>query len=162
MSQTRTSAFLGALALAVPATLGALWLSWWFVTDPPRGPVPGASLGDAVREDDIRRTFSLIRAGADPNAPILFNDEWTGGDDVRVTPLLIAVAYDRVDTVRTLLNNGAVLDAPGNRYAVCLATRLKREELVPLLVRLGGADPSHVVCPRAEPPMNGPLKAYVD
>jgi hypothetical protein len=154
-----------ALLLAVPALVVGAWLAWTD-TRPVRAestPSDSSFLIEALREDAIERSFAYFRSGHDPNEPVPFRDDrLTGGTDVMVTPLLIAVALDRADTVRMLMSSGARLDARGNRYAVCLARRLGHTGIADLLLQDGGADAAAAACPRAEQDEEAPLRAYVD
>lgn len=121
------------------------------------------SLGEALRGGELEQAFAFIRAGQDPNRPVVFRDQETTGDrEILIAPLLIAVAYNRDDSVSMLMSAGARLDAPGNRFAVCLANRLGHEDIAELIIRDGRLAASDVTCPEATPSPEAPLLVYVE
>lgn len=168
MMPARPRPSLPVLLLAAPAILAAVALvvaegRWWMgEADSTSRSRPEGTLAEALREGDLERAFAFIDAGQDPNVPVaLRDDELTGGEEIMVTPLLIAVAYNRDDSVAMLMSVGARLDAPGNRFAVCLANRLGHEEIAEAIVRDGALDASKVVCPERTS-AEAPLAAYVE
>ena len=132
-----------ALPLVVPAlALGALLVWFEIVLDPTqRDPVADMPFADTLKYDHFERASQYIHAGTDPNAPVPYRDKvLTGGDEITLAPLLIAVANDRLDSVKMLMSTGLRLDAPANRYALCLAQRRGYESIAKLLtIELGDA-----------------------
>jgi hypothetical protein len=146
--------------VALPALLGALWLVWSELALQPSRADPSISFATAIEGDDILEVFAHIRAGADPNAPIPYRDEeLTGGEELMLTPLVIAVGNGRADTVRTLLSSGARTDAAGNRLALCLARRAGHDAAAQILLEQGGASE---ICPEQLHPDHAPLRTYID
>ncbi len=149
-------------AMAAPAIVAALALvtiegGRLLPPDPSlTQPPASASLADAIRHQSVEHAYAFIRAGQDPDAPIPFRDrELTGGRDVMVPPLLLAVASNRDNAVMMLLSFGARLDRPGARLAGCLARRLGHDALVTILETSRQGLPD-VTCPPAsgsEPPL---------
>ena len=114
---------------------------------PPRA----GSLADAIRNDGPEQVYAEIRAGADPNAPITFSHpDLTNDQDVLVQPIVLAVARNNDNAVRTLMSVGARMDLPGNRNAVCLARRLGYDDLAAVIIR-DGRIVDDISCP---PPSN--------
>lgn len=151
--------------MALPAVITAMWvLSFELTLDAPFVvPEPGSTLADEVQNDDIVRGFVHLRAGEDPDAPVLFsNDKLTGGRELRLTPLIIAAAYGREDSVAMLMSSGAHLDAPGNRFAVCLARRMGYEGLAERMVEEAGPAGAPSTCPATAPPDEAPLSVYAE
>ena len=122
-----------------------------------------ASFAEALRQGDMELAFATIRAGRNPNSPVAFRDQvLTGGRDIMIAPLLIAVAYNRDDSVAMLMGYGARLDAPGNRFAVCLARQLGYEAIASLVTRDGGPEAARATCPDRKAAREAPLLAYVE
>lgn len=153
-----------ALLMAAPALVTASWLAWTeLVRGQETSPTADLSFIEALREDRFERAYRYIHSGQDPNAPVLFQDDLlTGGDELPLTPLIIAVALDRGDSVKMLMSSGAVLDAPGNGLAVCLARRLGYAGMAESMVRDGGTAAVQARCPQAPHAEAAPLRAYVD
>jgi hypothetical protein len=63
------------------------------------------SLAEAIDAGDLQRAYAFIRAGQDPNAPIVVRDE--GGRQITVSPLAWARAKDRKDIEQMLRAFGA-------------------------------------------------------
>ncbi|MGE0591646.1 MAG: hypothetical protein AB7G23_00800 [Vicinamibacterales bacterium] len=170
-----------ALALLIPALAGALGLlgleairvarpgSALFATPTP------STFAEALHVGGVDAAFRFVRAGADPNRPVLFTDErLTAGRTVRVPPLLLAVAAGDENTAMMLVGYGADLTRPGNAQAICLARALGADGLADDLVAALGprqtgadiadpcataaADPAGAPEPGAPPP----LLRYVD
>jgi hypothetical protein len=144
--------------------LVALDGGWWMGQPASRSEnASEASFVEALWAGDLEGAFAYIRAGHDPNMPVAFRQqELTGGRDIMVAPLLIAVANNRDDSVAMLMSVGARLDAPGNRFAVCLANRLGHEDIARLIIRDGGPTASNGTCPAIAASPEAPLRAYVE
>lgn len=128
-------------------------------------PVPDASsFAQALRSGDYEQAFEFLReSGSDPNAPIRFRDaELTGNREIMVTPLVIAVATRVDNTVRMLMTAGVRIDAPGNRYALCLAHQLGDKTIADVITHDGGPGASTVTCPATAPTRDAPLLAFVE
>ena len=96
------------------------------------------SLAEAIERDDVARAYAFIRAGQNPNEPIVVRHPVvTKGRPVRVSPLVWAVSVNSTPSVMMLLGFGARTNrAPDNRVA-CLAEALGNRELAELLRRYG-------------------------
>jgi hypothetical protein len=154
-----------ALPMAAPVVAAACWITWAAIT--PGSPRANAdevsSLARAVQHDQIEAAFRFIQAGADPNAPVAYRHErLTGGRDIAVPPLLIAVAHARDDSVKMLVSSGVRLDAPGNRLALCLARQMDHARVAATLLRYGGPAIEGTACPNGTPPDGALLRAYVE
>jgi len=156
---------MAAVSMAAPAVVVAAWIvSFELALDPPyRIPEPTSSFSDAVQADAIERAFGHIRSGEDPNAPVPFRDDaLTGGREIMLTPMLIAVAADNTDSVSMLMSSGVRMDAPGNRFAVCLARRMGHGELAVKIVEEAGPETAPTTCPDGPPSGEAPLSVYVE
>lgn len=155
---------IAAILLAAPALLLAAFLAWSEVWSPDALPVVfTTSFTEALRDDTMEIAFEHIRHGRDPNAPAAYRDErLTGGEELMLTPLIIAVGRGQGDTVSMLLSSGARLDIPGSRYAVCLARRLGHTRIAGVLLENGGPGAAEEVCPSAPHDDDAPLRAYVE
>ena len=144
---------LAAILLLLPALAGAVAIADADFSSRARQaaaaePAPGDSLAWALREDAIETAYVFLRAGQDPNAPIPYQDEQlTGGHEIRVTPLMIAIANHRQNSVLMLLSHGARLDARGNAGALCLANALGDAQIVNVLTAGKGADAASACSP---------------
>jgi hypothetical protein len=114
----------------------------------PAEPAPRRStLAEAIEWHDVPRAFALVRAGQDPNLPIVVNDpSLTGGRDRPVSPLWWAVGMHDANVALMLLDAGARIDRSEGRSADCLAEALGQRALAELLRRYGsppagGCDP---------------------
>jgi hypothetical protein len=106
---------------------------------------PSMSFAAAVAEGAVEEAYAFLRRGQDPNAPVLYrHPDITGEREVRVTPLMLAIATGRDNSVSMLLSAGVRLDAPGNAGALCLATQLQHEDIVEILMRYGVRRPRRV------------------
>ena len=152
--------------VALPAIAGALTVivlesavlrsTWDGSSQPPVG-----SLAHALRRGDLDSALFFIRSGQDPNNPIEFRDQILTGDRaVMVSPMLIAVASNNDDAVMMLMSFGARLDAPGNRFAGCLADRLGHQGIARILATYGGPAGSQDACPDTVPDSSAPLNAF--
>jgi hypothetical protein len=156
---------LATLALVAPAVvLGALLLWFEIVRDPTqRDPIADMPFVDTLKFDRFERAYQYIQAGTDPNVPIPYRDELlTGGDEITVAPLLIAIANDRLDTVKMLMSTGLRLERPDNRYALCLAQRGGHTAIAKLLaVELGDAAAT-APCPERSESGNAILRPFAE
>jgi hypothetical protein len=119
------------------------------------------TFAEAIRAGDYERAFEFVRAGQDPNTPILFRDaDFTANREIMVTPLLIAVATHADNTVRMLMSAGVNIDAPGNRYALCLADRLGDTTIAEVITHDGGPAAATMKCPDAPLSTGAPLLAF--
>jgi hypothetical protein len=146
----RPAQSVAALSLIVPAlVLGALLVWFEIVLDPTqRDPVADMPFADTLKYDHFERASQYIHAGTDPNAPIPYRDTvLTDGDEITLAPLLIAVANERLDSVKMLLSTGLRLEAPANRYALCLARRRGYEAITELLTTELGDAAATAPCP---------------
>jgi hypothetical protein len=113
--------------IGLPAVVGALWIC---VNDVARivAPSPATTsetLAEAIRNEGPEAVYAFIHSGVDPNVPVAFrNDDMTGGREVTVAPIVLAVARGNDNAVMTMLSFGANMELPSNRKAVCLARRL--------------------------------------
>jgi hypothetical protein len=131
-----------AALVAAPALAAILWIA---ALEGYRAVEPGsrlfatpapASLADAIQRQDIEGTFAFIHSGQDPNRPITFNDAaLTGGQTIRVSPLLLAVAARNANAVRILLGFGARAELPPDVMAACLADSVGDAETAQVLRR---------------------------
>jgi hypothetical protein len=166
MQQSLPRAHLVRWLVAMPAIVGACIvgvLEWTLLrsTFDRHGEAPVGSFGEALRDGDLDNAFLFIRSGQDPNAPVEFRDPILTGDrEVMVSPMLIAVASNRDDTVMMLMSFGARLDAAGNRFAGCLANHLGHERIARLIATYGGAAAPDNVCPDAATDPAPPLIAF--
>lgn len=143
-------------APAVCVALGLAVIEGSDVLRPPSAlarPAASATLADAIRRREVEGAYAIIRSGQDPNASLTFRDAvLTGGREVRVLPLLLAVAVRDDNTVSMLLSVGARLDPPMRARAICLARRVGAADIAALLREPGpapsGGGPS---CPDPAP-----------
>lgn len=139
---------MAAPVLATALGLGALG-AWRFLRpDSPLFVTPVVdSLAEAIANDDLPRAYAFIRAGQDPNDPIVVRHPvLTDGRSVQLSPLLWAVANRREDAVPMLLAFGARMDTTAARQAVCLAERLGAHRIARILEFHGGGE-SREPCP---------------
>jgi hypothetical protein len=88
------------------------------------------------------------------------DDVRTDGQDVLVSPLMIALAGSDDNTVMMLLSFGASVEYAPNRRAVCLAREMGMDNIADLLLSTGRPE-SEVDCP--SPSGTGfPLLRYVE
>jgi len=92
----------------------------------------GSLHGPGVRRSVIR---ALLRAGADVNRVFISEEGWVS------TPLLAATEEGSIETVQTLIEGGAKINAnpDGTGTALILAARRGRTELVRLLLEAGAS-----------------------
>jgi hypothetical protein len=147
--------------IVFPAIIAGCWIAWSEITlDPPLStPDPASTLTREILANDVERAFSHIRAGQDPNAPVPFRDrELTGDRELMVTPLMIAVAHRRSDSVAMLVSSGARVDAPGNRYLRCVAWHVDYDGLR----TRAASDGTDTTCPQVAPSEKGWLRHFVE
>jgi len=154
------------LVVAAPAVLAACLLlaleANRFIEQRVRPDADISSFAGALRAGDYEQAAEYLReTGSDPNRPIPFRDaELTGNQDIMVTPLLIAVATHVDNTVRMLMSAGVKIDAPGNRYALCLADRLGDKTIAEVIAHDGGPAAATMTCPDARLSTGAPLLAF--
>jgi hypothetical protein len=132
-----------AALVAAPALAAILWI---VALEGYRAVQPGsrlfvapasASLAEAIQHQDIEAMFAFIHNGQDPNRPITVNDPaLTGGQTIRVSPLLFAVAARNSNAARILLGFGARAELPPDVKAACLADTIGDAETAQVLRRL--------------------------
>lgn len=164
MASAKRRESLVAVLLALPGLLAALWLVAFQLSLEPAyaTPDPASTLARAIREDDFEEAFAHIRAGQDPNARVAFRDPLTGDREVMLTPLMIAAAYGRENSVAMLMSSGARADAPGSRFAVCVARQRGHEEVAAMIVRYAAPAAVPDTCPAPPPRDEASLLAYVE
>jgi hypothetical protein len=122
---------------------------------------PSMSFAAAIAEGAVEEAYALFQRGQDPSALVSYrHPDITGEREVRVTPLMLAIATGRDNSVSMLQSVGVRLDAPGNGGALCLATQLEHEDIIEILMRYGVPTPA--ACPAAPPATTPPLLAFVD
>ena len=109
------------------------------------------SLADAItRGRGVEAAYPFIRDGQDPNVLIAIDDEdYTGGEERSVSPLIAAIASHDSNIVQMLLNFGARLDRPQNRDAWCFARALGDQTMQAVLAA-AGADTDPNRCPQRD------------
>jgi hypothetical protein len=120
------------------------------------------SLADAItRGRGVEAAYPFIRDGQDPDALIAIDDEdYTGGGERSVSPLIAAIASHDSNIVQMLLNFGARLDRPQNRDAWCFARALGDETMQNVLAAAGAhTDPND--CPGREWSLGQPPLGWV-
>jgi hypothetical protein len=135
------------VALALPALLGAGALviveGWWLVKPDAAifTPAPPQTLAEAIDGQDLQWTYGYFVAGHHVEEPIdVQHGILTGGQLLRVSPLVWSVAVHNTGGVQLLLSLGGRLDGPAERYTPCLAEAVGDQALATLLRRYG-ADP---------------------
>jgi len=150
--------------LVAPAIVGGLWIASTAVREStaPSSSVPAfESVTDAIRRGEVEDAYAFVSAGTDPNAPVPFSDtDLTSGRPVMISPLMLAVASNKENTVMMLLSVGARMDLPQNELASCLASRLGHDDLAAMIIR-DGRPLRAVTCPEPPPDAPAPLLAYV-
>jgi len=147
--------------IALPALVCAIGLPLYESSDAARPTAMAATFVEALDDRNVEQAYLFIRRGQDPNTLVRFRDDVrTGGQEVQVSPLMLAVAGSDDNTVSMLLSFGARLDDAPNRHVVCLARDMGMGRLVALLQEAAGPE-SESECP---PPSGAefPLLAYVD
>jgi hypothetical protein len=123
------------LLMVLPTFAGALGLatiemSGLFFQTRPVVSASADALADALRRRSMEDAFASIRAGRDPNEPIEYHD---GGQTVRATPLVLAVAQRDSNTVMMLLSFGADPELTVNHFARCLADSMGDPEVARIM-----------------------------
>ena len=109
MSRDRLMAALVA-APAIVVALGVTGVELWRLREPtaPLFTTPFVySLAEAIDAGDLQRAYAFIRAGQDPNAPILVRDGEGEGRQITVSPLAWARAKHQKEIEMMLLAFGA-------------------------------------------------------
>jgi hypothetical protein len=153
-SRTRIMAWL----IAMPALVCAVGLPLYESSDAAQPPAMSTTFVQALGDRSVEQAYVFIRQGQDPNTLIRFRDDFrTGGQEVLVSPLMLAVAGSDDNTASMLLSFGASMDYAPNRHVVCLAREMGMESFVDVQL----STESEVDCP---PPSGAeyPLLAYVD
>ncbi len=152
--------------LAAPAVISALAIGASHARDlvrpePSRYSDPVGEFADAITKGGVEDAYAFVRAGTDPNTPIAFRDPGlTGGRQIMISPLLLAVAAHNENVVMMLLSFGARMDLPANARAACLANRLGDRTIAEMIVRDARPAPD-VTCPDVTPDPAAPLLAFV-
>ncbi|MDA1185861.1 MAG: hypothetical protein O2930_14605 [Acidobacteria bacterium] len=144
--------------IAMPALLCAVGLPLYESSDVAQPPAMADTFVEALDDRNVEHAYLFIRQGQDPNTLVRFRDDVrTGGREVQVSPLMLAVAGSDDNTAAMLLSFGARMDYPPNRYVVCLAREMGMDGFVDSQMSTA----SEVECP---PPSGAefPLLAYVD
>jgi hypothetical protein len=167
MLQGATRTTFVAACIAVPAIVAACGLSAIEVYRclQPAAPLFGAepaSLAEAITGGyAVEYAYRFVRSGQDPNAPIVVDDpDYTGGRVVNVSPLMLAIAARDENTTLMLLNVGARLDVPQNRWARCLAQEIGTQPLLGIIDRFGADLPR--ACPDRASVATTPLLRWLD
>jgi hypothetical protein len=128
------------------------------------GDPPPATLAEGIaRRFPIEQTYRFLRAGQDPNMPVTFTDpDYTGGQTVSVSPLMLAAAARDSSAVQMLLNFGVRTDLQQNRLALCLARALGDDAIVELIEGAGDGAESEPECPEPKQGASTPLLAWVE
>jgi hypothetical protein len=145
-----------ALLIGVPTLISAVGVAaieaWEFVRPDSAlfAAPPPVSLAETIASGDVLATYMLIRAGHDPNRPIVVQHPvFTDGRPVMMPPLVWAVATESNQIVSLLLNAGARLDETLGRRTVCLAAELGNDEIARLLESYGKAA-GPLPCPQGD------------
>jgi hypothetical protein len=113
-----------------------------------------ATLGEAVVANDLRGVMGFIERGQSPDALIDVHDAvLTGGQTVRVPPVVWASAAGRSRIVLALLGSGVTFERPVDRLTPCVADWMGFDEIA-AQVRLVARLPPPANCP---PQPDGPL-----
>lgn len=168
MAQPATRMTMMAASIAAPAILAACGLTAieaYRAVDP-AAPIFGAapaSLADAITGGyGVEYVYRFVRAGQDPNASIVVDDpNYTDGQAVTVSPLMLAIAARDENTALMLINVGARLDLPQNRWAWCLGHEIGTPALLGIIDRYGGADLART-CPDRTSVAASPLLRWLD
>ena len=149
-------------APAIAAAVGLAVIEVGGIMRPPDRIGTVGTFADAIRDGSPERAHAFVRAGHDPNDPIAFRDTaLTGGLEVKVSPMLLAVASNNENVVLMLLGYGVRMGLPVNRRAACLATRLGRDDLADTITHYGGAVPD-VPCPELPVPPQPLLLPFLE
>jgi len=137
--------------LLAPSLLGAAWLALLgsgMVFPPVNGIETGpqdTSFVMALVANDPERAYGFLRTGQDPNQSVPFRHTvLTANRELRVPPLMIALATGSDNAAMMLLSSGAELALPQHQGAACLAEWAGASEAA-ALIRRGGKQPC--TCP---------------
>ena len=147
--------------IALPALVCAVGLPLYESSDAAEPPAMPTTFVQALGTRSVEQAYVFIRQGQNPNTLIRFRDDIrTGGQEVLVSPLMIALAGSDDNTAMMLLSFGASMDYAPNRRAVCLAREMGMDDIADLLLSTGRPGPE-VDCP---PPSGTeyPLLTYVE
>ncbi|MBM3779093.1 MAG: hypothetical protein FJW23_12820 [Acidimicrobiia bacterium] len=129
MAASRGTWSVVALALMLPGLAGAVFLADLaarLATPPPAVQRSQDALMDAALTGTLTHALRLMQEGDDPVMPgPLVHGELTGGQEVTVTPLAIALALGDDNMVHMMLNHFVHPEDPRRAQARCLASRLK-------------------------------------
>jgi hypothetical protein len=110
----------------------------------------------------VEYSFRFIRAGQNPNEPIVISDpDYTGGRTIAVSPLMLAVAARDSNATSMLFTAGARLDLPQNQWAWCLALEIGDRMILTILDRFGGRDLPQT-CPDRTTKASLPLLRWIE
>ncbi len=118
-----------------------------------------ASLGAAIVQGrSVETVHAFVHAGGDPNGVVrIRHKQLTGGEEVEVSPLVLAVAARNENVVRMLVAFGAAPDAPQNRLARCLARALHAPGIVDILASASDSTGAAACPPLLDAPEAVPL-----
>ena len=158
-----------AAALAAPAVAVALMLTTiesYRLTEPQAevfgGPPPASLAASITGGFGVEQSYQFIRAGQDPNQPIpLRHEDYTDGKDMRIPPLMLAIAARDSSAVRMLLAFGARLELPQHRNVECLARELGNPEILDILAERRGEAQAEPIC-QGRGQAENPLLAWVE
>ena len=149
------------VALALPAVIGAAALlvaEGWHLLEPDAPlftPPPPQTLAEAIDSENLHWMYAYFVAGHHVEESIdVQHGTLTGGQLLRVSPLVWSVAVRKRGAVQLLLSLGARLDGPAERRTPCLAEALGDQALATMLRRYGAAPGGDCgPMPRSEPPL---------
>jgi len=165
-SRWRT-AFMAALigAPAIVAVLGLTAIEGYRLIQPVSplfGDAPASLAESITRGYGVEYSYRFIRAGQNPNNVVVVDSEnYTNGTSITVSPLMLAVAAHDDNTASMLLNFGARLDLPQNRFARCLAEEIGDKAMLRIIDRHGGHELTPP-CPDRTAVATMPLLRWLD
>lgn len=150
-------AVVAAPALSIAVMLMGLDSGYGVTPDATHRQHRAASLASAIAGgESVETVYGFVRAGDDPDQLVhVAIDGLTGGGDVEVSPLVLAVATRDQNVVQMLLGFGVRPDRPQNRLAWCLALALQ-EPAIAAAIDGASVSVSREACP-AGPPPSSPL-----
>jgi hypothetical protein len=121
MSARRSRVVGGIAALpAIALAVASLWWSAGAIRGNGLWPPDDVTLSEAIATRNNAEALRLIALGANPNVPSRVRDGMlTYGYDVTMRPLEAAVGAQREDSLRLLLEHGAIVDAALARTLRC-------------------------------------------
>lgn len=148
--------------MLAPAVLGAIVLALLEtgVVFPARNPITSVpdveTFADTIVRHGVEQAYAHIRAGRNPNEPVPFRDpRLTGGQELRLTPLAIALAARNENTALMLLSYGTDLTLPEQAGIACLADWVDLPGVAKVIRATQGRD---ATCP-PKPDRDTPLVA---